>query len=505
MSRLVVVGAGAAGAVIAARVAAAGAREVTLIEAGPDYPPEVELPADLRDGTRNSVRAHDWGYHHEPTRGQSRFMFPRGKVVGGSTAVNTCIALRGHPGDYDEWAARGLPEWSFERCLPAFRRLETDLDFPDHPAHGASGPIRVRRHPLAELAPWQAAFLEGCAALGFARSSDSNDPEQHEGYGPHAMNKIDGVRQGAGRCYLDRATRAKPNLRLLADTLARRVLFQGRRAIAVEVERRGRVERIEADEIVLAGGAIATPGLLLRSGVGPRREVERLGVDLVSEVSAVGARLLDHPGAAFIMIPVERGSRVADPLIQTVLRYTSSGSRLRGDMQLQPGSHLPMVSFSFPVVTLMCCVGKPRGHGLLRFPNADPRAAPHIDSRLLLHPDDHGRAAEAIELGWLVARQAAPSRIRAAFFAPPERVLAHRPSLLRALPPFSGSGYHPCGTAPMGADDDPDAATDQYGRVRGVSGLRVADASLMPTIPSSNTNFPTLMIGERFGEWLARA
>ena len=139
-----------------------------LLEAGPDYPDDGLLPRDLRDGTRNSWRAHDWGFRHRPTPGQILFAFPRGKVVGGSSAVNTCIALRGQPYDYDEWAARGLPEWSWDACLPAFKRLEDDLDF-DNEWHGKDGPIPIRRHPPGELVPWQAAFVEACRELGLPR------------------------------------------------------------------------------------------------------------------------------------------------------------------------------------------------------------------------------------------------------------------------------------------------------------------------------------------------
>lgn len=502
-AEMIVVGAGSAGAVIAARATENPAREVLLLEAGPDYPDIAALPSDLRDGTRNSMRDHDWGHRHRATSGGVLFPFPRGKVVGGSSAVNTCIALRGHPYDYDEWASRGLPEWRWEACLPAFKRLERDLDF-DNAWHGQDGPIPIRRHPGEELVPWQAAFLEACRALGYSACPDHNDPTTPSGYGPHAMNKINGERMSAARCYLTPAVRARPNLRVKARTLARRVLCRDRRVIGLEVETDGQVSVLETQAVVLSGGAIATPGILLRSGIGPRRDVARLGVTEVVDLPAVGARLLDHPGAAIVLVPrpgVWSAASTRGPLIQTMMRYTSTNSRYPDDMQIQPGSFVPFTTeLTTPLLSIMCCVGKPRGHGTIVFTSADPRSVPTIDSRLMDDAADRAAAAEALELAWLCARSS-PMRDMAYFLWPGERTLRAREAIGAFIPRSSGSGYHPCGTVPMGRDDDPGAAVDAHGRVRGVTGLWVADASIMPTIPSSNTNLPTLMIGERFGAW----
>ncbi|MFO0713430.1 MAG: GMC family oxidoreductase N-terminal domain-containing protein [Sandaracinus sp.] len=504
----VIVGAGSAGCVIAARMTESSAHDVLLVEAGPDHGPSAR-PPDLADGTRNSYRAHDWGHAHRASEAATfRVPMPRGRVVGGSSAVNTCIALRGVPADYDEWAARGLPSWSWARVRPAFLRLERDLDAIESLArgdgrfdareHGLEGPLPIRRAAEHELTPWQRGFRDACVARGFAEIADHN-AEGALGVGPHPRNAIDGVRVDAARAWLTAEVRARANLTIAPHTHVHRVCVARGRVTGVELEHHGVVKTIAARRVILTAGALATPGILLRSGLGPASELSRLGVRRVADVPAIGARLLDHPGTAIFAWPTREGlADTSAALVQIALRLRSAKSCFDGDLQLQAGSYwfFPIgAGLSIPGVGVMMHVGKPVGTGTIRYADAHPHTRPTIDSRLFSEPADRAVALEGLTL----ARELMDTPpLRGTWRAvwPRPHTLGDRAALEALLPSLCDSGYHPSGTVPMGE------ACDEFGRIAGLEGLHVADASLLPTIPTANIHLAVLMIGERFGAWL---
>ena len=492
---LVVVGAGSAGAVIASRASEDPRRSVMLIEAGPDYPDTSRTPFDLVNSHNNSYTAHDWGFSYQPTALGASRPFPRGRVTGGSSAVNTTIALRGMPEDYDGWAAAGNPEWAWEKVLPAFKRLERDLDFGDKPYHGDSGPITIRRYEWDELTRVHQAWLEASDELGYPRCEDANDPEGW-GSGPHPMNKIGRLRISTAIGYLS-AARARPNLRIQADTTTRRVIFEGNRAVGAEVESDGQVEVIRARTIVLSAGALQSPAILMRSGIGPREELARHGIDVRSDLQSIGTRLSDHPALAVAATIKTPELLDADqPIVQTILRYTAPESDQRNDLQIEAFSFSPRGG-PLNAFAVAAVLEQAYGTGTLRLASADPHAAPIVEQKFLEDERDLRRLTSCFREA-LRFMEAGPlaELVEDVVFPSPERELTDE-SVGILLKKLAASGFHPCATVPMG----PGGAVDQFGRLHGAEGLVVADASIMPTVPRANTNLSSIMIGEMVGEW----
>ncbi len=339
---VIVVGAGSAGAILAARLSEDASRRVLLIEAGPDYPQLETLPDKLKRGYITAADIlpsdHDWGFVGRATEEAEPMAVPRGKVTGGSSALNGEIFLRGIAEDFDNWVAQGNDQWSFDQVLPHYCRLERDLDF-DGTYHGPDGPIPVRRWPRSEWLQPQTAFYAACLAAGFHESPDHNAPGA-AGVGAIPLNTLDGVRWSTQLAYLNPA-RERSNLAILPNCTVQKVVIDGQRAIGIQATCDGELLDITAGEVILSAGAIGSPHLLLLSGIGPADQLQRFGIPCVADRPGVGRNLRDHPHVYSTWRP--RPEYTMDPKLpryQVALRYTAPGSRLRNDLQIL------MVSFA---------------------------------------------------------------------------------------------------------------------------------------------------------------
>jgi choline dehydrogenase-like flavoprotein len=517
----VIVGAGAAGCVLAQRLSARGAGVLLLEAGGADVNPLIHMPAGLARLVDNP--RINWHYYTDPEAELlgRRLYWPRGRVLGGSTSINAMCYIRGHPLDYEEWAGLAGPDWSYANVLPYFLRSE-DQEHGPSAFHGVGGPVAVEdlrfRNPLSEL------FVQAGLACGLARNADFNGAEQ-AGVGFYQVTQRHGRRCSAATAYLHRATR-DARLTVRTHALVTRVCVEHGRATGVEYRWRGRRLIAHAGaEVLLAAGSVASPQLLMLSGVGPAEELTRQGITVLADLREVGRNLQDHLDFCTLnqcTRPVSYDfTRTQEVLVGLRYLATRSGPGVsniaeaggfvrtalapdrRPDVQLHfvpaqlddHGRHrLPGHGY-----TLHACVLRPASRGCIGLRSADPRSPPRIQPRYLTERVDLDALLEAVAVSREILAAAPFQPFRGPEIIPGE-ALRTRAQLEPTLRRKAETIYHPVGTCRMGAD--PASVVDPQLRVRGVAGLRVADASVMPRLIGGNTGAPTMMIAEKAADYV---
>ncbi|CAI8046753.1 Uncharacterized GMC-type oxidoreductase in thcA 5'region [Geodia barretti] len=500
---VVIVGGGAAGSVLASRLAEDTNMSVLLLEAGKDYPDPENLPDEIKYGGTRFAESpdseHNWALRGTITEEQGEIHVAQGKVIGGGSSINGQAMQRGLPEDFDDWSARGNTEWSYDKVLPFYRKMERDLDIHDD-FHGTDGPIPVRRRQSAAPSTIQKAFLDACMKDGYPAVEDTNGPNP-TGVGVAPTNNLGGVRMSAALAHLS-PMRHRLNLTVRGEVYVQKVLFEGRKAVGVEAISGGEVFQVFADRVVLSAGSIRSPQLLMLSGIGPGTSWNSLA-SVLRKRRAWDQSLFNHLSAHInykLALHFGRFGRRNDMLLRTNNVVDEREERVRGIRTRYHTSDVPPERSA----RLSCTLGRPKGTGFVRLASADASVQPTFNYQYLQHPDDIRRVREGIRMGARLLESDAYKDVIDYRISPTDEILNNDDALDLWIRQTVGTARHVSGTCKMGPDSDPMTVVDQHCRVKGVEGLWVADASVCPHIPRSGGLHPTaLMIGERVVDWVA--